>query len=281
MRIIPLGEVYHQENHTTRRSIPPGELNHWEKYTTRRIIPLGEVCLQNGTNRTKKYEELLVAEKLQADCDLKATNIILQASTQPMTEFPQLDSGLTVSRFTQGDDLISRLNKAMAFLSDVASSRFPSTNSQLRTSTNLRNHATIQDDREGRQGLLNVIIVKVNDTWLVLMANLSNYGLDVISEKTCNNDKSLSEIQLKHEKEDEFFMVVVKVVHKCRDCMMVVKEIVNRLLKEVDVSLFETKFEQDIDDEGEENEEGEGGSKNLKTTLDDKEMFWDEDEELE
>ncbi|GJS59561.1 hypothetical protein Tco_0654345 [Tanacetum coccineum] len=33
---------------------------------------------ENGTIRTKKYEELLVPEKLQADCDLKATNIVLQ-----------------------------------------------------------------------------------------------------------------------------------------------------------------------------------------------------------
>ncbi|GKC85883.1 hypothetical protein Tco_1141600 [Tanacetum coccineum] len=40
-----------------------------------------------------------------------------------MTEFPQLDSGLAVPVFTQGDDLISCLNKAMAFLSAVAASR--------------------------------------------------------------------------------------------------------------------------------------------------------------
>nr|GEU59400.1 retrovirus-related Pol polyprotein from transposon TNT 1-94 [Tanacetum cinerariifolium] len=33
---------------------------------------------ENGTTRTKKYEELSVAEKLQADCDLKGTNIVLQ-----------------------------------------------------------------------------------------------------------------------------------------------------------------------------------------------------------
>ncbi|GKD61427.1 hypothetical protein Tco_1298936 [Tanacetum coccineum] len=33
---------------------------------------------ENGTIRIKKYEELLVAEKLQADCDIKATNIVLQ-----------------------------------------------------------------------------------------------------------------------------------------------------------------------------------------------------------
>ncbi|GJR62441.1 integrase, catalytic region, zinc finger, CCHC-type containing protein [Tanacetum coccineum] len=67
-----------------------------------------------------------------------------QASTQPMTEFPQMESGLVVHVFTQGDDLIACLNKAMAFLS---ASRFPSTNNKLITSFNTRNYATIQDDK--------------------------------------------------------------------------------------------------------------------------------------
>ncbi|GJR05215.1 retrovirus-related pol polyprotein from transposon TNT 1-94 [Tanacetum coccineum] len=46
-----------------------------------------------------------------------------QPSTQPLTEFPQLDSGLAVLVFNQGDDPIACLNKAMAFLTTVASSR--------------------------------------------------------------------------------------------------------------------------------------------------------------
>ncbi|GJT22286.1 hypothetical protein Tco_0892223 [Tanacetum coccineum] len=33
---------------------------------------------ENGAIRTKKYAELSAAEKIQADCDMKATNIILQ-----------------------------------------------------------------------------------------------------------------------------------------------------------------------------------------------------------
>ncbi|GKD91357.1 hypothetical protein Tco_1366864 [Tanacetum coccineum] len=33
---------------------------------------------EDGTTRTKKYEELSTTEKLQADCDLKATKIVLQ-----------------------------------------------------------------------------------------------------------------------------------------------------------------------------------------------------------
>ncbi|GJU29761.1 hypothetical protein Tco_1173350 [Tanacetum coccineum] len=37
------------------------------------------VVEEDGTTRTKRYEELSVVEKLQADCDLKAINIILQS----------------------------------------------------------------------------------------------------------------------------------------------------------------------------------------------------------
>ncbi|GJV39746.1 retrovirus-related pol polyprotein from transposon TNT 1-94 [Tanacetum coccineum] len=64
-----------------------------------------------------------------------------------MSEFPQLDSGLVVLVFNQGDDPIACLNKAMAFMPVIAASRFPSTNNQLRTSSNLRNQATIQHGR--------------------------------------------------------------------------------------------------------------------------------------
>nr|GEW75281.1 hypothetical protein [Tanacetum cinerariifolium] len=36
------------------------------------------VTEEDGTTRTKKYEEIYATEKIQADCDCKATNIILQ-----------------------------------------------------------------------------------------------------------------------------------------------------------------------------------------------------------
>ncbi|GJW62955.1 putative ribonuclease H-like domain-containing protein [Tanacetum coccineum] len=63
-----------------------------------------------------------------------------------------------LSRFSPGDDPIAYLNKAMAFLTAIASLRFPLTNNKLRTSSNPRNQATIQDGRvivqqvQGRQG---------------------------------------------------------------------------------------------------------------------------------
>nr|GEY36516.1 hypothetical protein [Tanacetum cinerariifolium] len=63
---------------------------------------------------------------------------------------------LAVPTFQQRDDLIDCINKAMAFLSDVASRFLPLYN-QLRTSSNPRNQVTIQDERvtvqqvQGRQ----------------------------------------------------------------------------------------------------------------------------------
>ncbi|GJS34109.1 hypothetical protein Tco_0532491 [Tanacetum coccineum] len=64
---------------------------------------------EDGTTRKKTYAGLSASEKLQADCDCKATNIVLQ--------------GLAIPVFNQVDDPNSCLNKAMAFLTTVASSR--------------------------------------------------------------------------------------------------------------------------------------------------------------
>nr|GEV57696.1 hypothetical protein [Tanacetum cinerariifolium] len=48
-------------------------------------------------------------------------------------------------QYNPSDDLIACLNKAMAFMSNVMTSHFPSTNNQIRTSSTLRYQATIQD----------------------------------------------------------------------------------------------------------------------------------------
>ncbi|GJV44597.1 integrase, catalytic region, zinc finger, CCHC-type containing protein [Tanacetum coccineum] len=81
--------------------------------------------------------------------------IVNQQHQQP--EFPQLDSGLTVPVFKQGDDPIDAINHMMSFLSVVVTSRYPTTNNQLRNSSNPRQQATINDGRvtlqpvQGRQ----------------------------------------------------------------------------------------------------------------------------------
>ncbi|GJS16263.1 hypothetical protein Tco_0410735 [Tanacetum coccineum] len=165
--------------------------------------------------RTNKYAELSAAEKIQADCDMKATNIILQ--------------GFAVPVFSPGDDPIACLNKAMVFLTVVASSRFPTTNNQLRTSLS-KNHATIQDvaftvqqdSGMTRPKIILGILMRAMllssrenttsgqtrtedlDTYdsdcddlstaqAVLMANISNYGSDVIS-KVPNSETYLNDM---------------------------------------------------------------------------------------
>ncbi|GKC67275.1 hypothetical protein Tco_1099873 [Tanacetum coccineum] len=64
-----------------------------------------------------------------------------------LAEFPQIDSGLVVPVFKQADDPIDVINKMMSFLSTVVTSRFLTTNNQLRNSSNPRQQATIHDGR--------------------------------------------------------------------------------------------------------------------------------------
>ncbi|GJT17966.1 hypothetical protein Tco_0876672 [Tanacetum coccineum] len=64
-----------------------------------------------------------------------------------LAEFPQIDSGLVVHVFKQGDDHIDAINKMMSFMSTVVTSRFPTTNNQIRNSSNPRQQATIHDGR--------------------------------------------------------------------------------------------------------------------------------------
>ncbi|GJZ01458.1 integrase, catalytic region, zinc finger, CCHC-type containing protein [Tanacetum coccineum] len=80
-----------------------------------------------------------------------------------LAEFPQIDSGLAVPVFKQGDDPINAINKIMSFLSTVVTSRFPTTNNQLRNSSNPIQQATIHDGRvtvqlvQGRQSQQRVV----------------------------------------------------------------------------------------------------------------------------
>ncbi|GKD91913.1 hypothetical protein Tco_1371750 [Tanacetum coccineum] len=72
-------------------------------------------------------------------------------------EFPQLDSSLIVLVFQKSDDPIDAINHMMSFLIVVVTSRYPTTNNQLRNSLNPRQQATINDGRvtlqpiQGRQ----------------------------------------------------------------------------------------------------------------------------------
>ncbi|GJS42078.1 hypothetical protein Tco_0567121 [Tanacetum coccineum] len=112
---------------------------------------------ENEVTRPKKYSELSATKAIQADYDIWATNIILQGLPLEERKFNQPDSDLIVPVFQTGDDPIDSINHMMSFLTAVVTSRYPTTNNQLRNSSNPRQQATINDGRvtlqpiQGRQ----------------------------------------------------------------------------------------------------------------------------------
>nr|GEV50476.1 hypothetical protein [Tanacetum cinerariifolium] len=96
--------------------------------------PLLWPSIEKNRVTTKKYSELSATEAIQADCDVKATYIILQGLP------PEVYA-------SKGDDLIDAINHMMSFLIAVVTSRYPPTNNQLRNSSNPRQQANINNER--------------------------------------------------------------------------------------------------------------------------------------
>ncbi|GJZ34080.1 hypothetical protein Tco_0579516 [Tanacetum coccineum] len=242
----------------------------------------------DGVTRPKEYTELTPAETIQADCDIKAINIILQGLPteiyalvsqhriakdiwdkirllmqgtsltkqerecklydefdkftykkgeslheyylrftlllndmniykMPLEQF-QVNTNLTIPVFKHGDDLIDAINHVMSLFSAIVNSRYPTTNNQLRNSSNPRQQATINDGRvtvqpiQGRQisyaaeaQATQAVIThngayqaddldaydsdcdELNTAKVALMANLLHYGSDALS-KVHNHD---------------------------------------------------------------------------------------------
>nr|GEY40957.1 hypothetical protein [Tanacetum cinerariifolium] len=73
------------------------------------------------------------------------------------SELSSPKTGLVVPVFQKGNDPIDAINHMMSFLTVVVTSRYPATNNQLRTSSNPRQQATINNGRvtiqpiQGRQ----------------------------------------------------------------------------------------------------------------------------------
>nr|GEW36637.1 retrovirus-related Pol polyprotein from transposon TNT 1-94 [Tanacetum cinerariifolium] len=151
---------------------------------------------ENGMTKPKKYSELSATEAIQADCDVKATNIILQGlppeiyigkhsqrcertmgknlNADARNVIDKTRKGVHISShttninfnhksqhssllhtehriillvFQKGNDSIDAINHMMSFLTAVVTSRYPPTNNQLRTSSNPRQQAIINNER--------------------------------------------------------------------------------------------------------------------------------------
>ncbi|GJV68229.1 retrovirus-related pol polyprotein from transposon TNT 1-94 [Tanacetum coccineum] len=133
-------------------------------------------------------------------------------SVNQQPEFSQPESGLIVPVFQKGDDPIDAINHMMSFLTAVVTSRYPTTNNQLRNSSNPRQQAIINDGRITLQlvqwrhisfasgtsrtytpGATDKLDAydsdcdELNTAKVALMANLSHYGFDALA-KVHNHD---------------------------------------------------------------------------------------------
>nr|GEV77001.1 hypothetical protein [Tanacetum cinerariifolium] len=97
-----------------------------------------------------------------------------QVTTQPMAESPLVDSCLAVLVFSLGDDPIAYLNKAMAFLTVVTSSREDKGKFILVLITRVMILVLGETMQVDRKRLLNATTVKVKDTWLGNALTLSD-----------------------------------------------------------------------------------------------------------
>ncbi|GJW91096.1 hypothetical protein Tco_0168649 [Tanacetum coccineum] len=176
---------------------------------------------ENGVIRTKKY----AAEKIQSDCDMKATNIVLQGL---LVDIYSLDS----SGFPTTNNQTSNFLKSKKPSHYSRWTRLPCNNfrekSKIILVLHIRAMLLVQGEilQVDRQELLNATTAKVKEIWLeaqeagkildeeqltedldtydsdcddlstalaVLMANISNYGSDVILEVP-NSETYLNDI---------------------------------------------------------------------------------------
>ncbi|GJS54574.1 hypothetical protein Tco_0627936 [Tanacetum coccineum] len=139
---------------------------------------------ENGVTRPRKYSELSATEAIQADCDIKATNIILQGLPPEVyalvsnhkvakelweriqllmqgTSLTKQEKGVfgSIVLYSQKGVIpnIDAINHMMSFLTAVITSRYPTTNNHLRNLSNPWQQATINGGRitlqpvQGRQ----------------------------------------------------------------------------------------------------------------------------------
>ncbi|GJZ66302.1 retrovirus-related pol polyprotein from transposon TNT 1-94 [Tanacetum coccineum] len=137
-----------QQQFSPSQSLQYGSLHPTQHYlTTYPSTPLA--ITYPSTSYPNAYSSIVHQDAYPQPQSVPQIEYIVSTVNQQthLAEFPQIDSGLTVPVFKQGDDPIDAINKMMSFLSTVVISRFPSTNNQLRTSSNPRRQATIHDGR--------------------------------------------------------------------------------------------------------------------------------------
>nr|GEY73619.1 hypothetical protein [Tanacetum cinerariifolium] len=114
-----------------------------------------------GVTRLKKYSELSAAETIQADCDVKATNIILYN-----IQLPSVSLKL--------HQILMHMEEELEFLAD------PGTAESLSNQYVVTNNAAYQADNLDAYDFK---CDELNSAKIALMANLSHYGSNNLAKK--------------------------------------------------------------------------------------------------
>ncbi|GJS19323.1 retrovirus-related pol polyprotein from transposon TNT 1-94 [Tanacetum coccineum] len=134
------------------------------------------------------------------------------------SEFSQPDSGLIVPVFQKGDDPIDAINHMMSFLTAVVTSIYPTTNYQLRNSSNPRQQATINNRRvtlQPIQGRQTSLAVGTSRTY-TLGASRSNYGKQrIVICYSCKREGHISKqcTKPKRKRDDSWFKDKTVITH--------------------------------------------------------------------
>nr|GEU57583.1 hypothetical protein [Tanacetum cinerariifolium] len=135
---------------------------------------------ENRVTRLKKYSELSTTEAIQADCDVKATNIILQRLP------PEVNTKFLNTLSPEWSKFVTdvKLEEELEFLAD------PGIAETLSTQYVVTNNAAYQaDDLDAYDSDCD----ELNSAKIALMANLSHYGSDnlVESETKITSDSNI------------------------------------------------------------------------------------------
>ncbi|GJW94799.1 retrovirus-related pol polyprotein from transposon TNT 1-94 [Tanacetum coccineum] len=137
--------------HTTNVDLPHAYFSSNSTRYANEVVDMHESQMQCSMRRSLLSLSLVYGVSPTEKSDYSPLSSIPQLEYAPSVnqqpEFSQPDSGLIVPVFQKGDDPIDVINHMMSFLTAVVTSRYPTTNNQLRNSSNPRQQATINNGR--------------------------------------------------------------------------------------------------------------------------------------
>ncbi|GKE19241.1 hypothetical protein Tco_1426818 [Tanacetum coccineum] len=131
----------HQQHVSPYQSSQHGSPYQSQQYSTNQSTPLSITYPSND------YQSSVHHNVYSPQPSIPQLEYAPTVNQQQQPEFPQLDSGLIVLVFQKGDDPIDAINHLISFLTAVVTSRYPTTNNQLKNSSNPRQQATIYDGK--------------------------------------------------------------------------------------------------------------------------------------